>query len=214
MRIRIPAVVLAMSAIAVGCLSEVEVDDSETVGNLNASPASQEFDPSNGVVPLPNILTLSPTTGRNDFPVQCGESTSSAGLRTTLNQLDGSGTWKAPLTATFTEQVDLASVEGRVFLYKVSTTPGSPIPTVVSRYQTVRYDAACAENNVVEGIAIVATQPLDDNSLYTVAITSGVKGVSGDDLLATSTFKFVSGENAPAAFTDANGNGIIEPQEV
>ena len=218
MRFRIPAVVAALSAMAVACIPEAEVDDNETINNLNAG-AAQDFSPADGVVPLPNILTLNPTTGRNNFPSQCGESAGAAQLRGgILNTLDGSGTWLPPLTVTFSEEVDLASVEGHVFLYRLSTTPGEAIPTDVRRYQTVRYDDAyptCGAQNVVEGLTIIPERPLDDNALYTVAITTGVTSAeSGETFVSSSTWSLVSGNEPPFDSTDINGDGIVQPTEI
>jgi len=83
-----------------GCVSKVEADPSE-LGPITPPPVAQ-FDPANQIIPLPNNLLLGPTTGKLALPAQCGETPAAAAIRTgVLNALDGFGTSKTVIQATF-----------------------------------------------------------------------------------------------------------------
>ena len=60
---------LACLALVLGACPSVTVDDNEGVLGPTV-----EFDPANSVVPFPNNLLLSPTTGKLTLPQQCNES--------------------------------------------------------------------------------------------------------------------------------------------
>ncbi len=219
MRFRIP-VVLAMTAIAAGCLDQAEVDETETAELLVSSPQIQDFDPSNSIIPFPNVLLLSPTTGLNTLPATCGESTGAQGLREgVLNTLDGAGTWLPAVFATFTAQVDLASTAGRVFLVKrvADPTDAVAVPAQVGRFQTIRYDEAlptCGAANVIEAITVTPVVPLDDDSVYTVAVLQGVTSTDGEEFQPSTTWFFSRQLAAPVSIFDQDENGVLTTSDV
>ena len=219
MRFRIP-VVLAMTVFAVGCLDKAEVDEAETAELLVTQPQIQDFDPSNSIIPFPNILLLSPTTGLNTLPATCGESVGAQGLRQgVLNTLDGVGTWLPAVYATFTAQVDLASTEGRVFLVKqvADPTEAEAVPAQIGRFQTVRYDEAlpvCGAANVIEAITVTPVVPLDDDSVYTVAILQGVTSAAGEEFQPSTGWFFSRQLAAPVSIYDRDGNGVLTTSDV
>lgn len=219
MRFRIP-VVLALSAFAVGCLDKAEVDEDETVGNLVTTPQQQDFNPSRSVIPFPNILLLSPTTGLNTLPATCGESAGAATLRQgVLNTLDGVGTWLPAIYTTFTAEVDLTVAAEHVYLIKQVADPADAetVPVQLSRFQQVRYSAAlptCGEQSVVEGIAITPLLPLDDDSVYTVAVTQGVTSRDGEEFQPSSAWFFSRQSSSPVGIYDRDGDGVLTVADV
>ncbi len=219
MRCRIP-VVLAMTVIAVGCLDKAEVDEAETAELLVTQPQLQDFDPSNSIIPFPNVLLLSPTTGLNTLPATCGESVGAQGLRQgVLNTLDGVGTWLPAIYATFTARVDLASTENRVFLVKKVDDPADAeaVPAQINRFQTIRYDDAlptCGAANVIEAITITPVTPLDGNSVYTVAVLQGVSSVDGEEFQPSTAWFFSRQLAAPVGIFDQDGDGVLTVSDV
>lgn len=219
MRFRIP-VVLALSAFAVGCLDKAEVDEDETVGNLVKSPAQQDFNPSGSVIPFPNILLLSSTTGLNTLPATCGESAGALELREgVLNTLDGTGTWLPAIYATFTAEVDLVAAADHVYLMKKvdDAADAEAIPVQLSRFQQIRYSGklpTCGEQSLVDGIAITPLQPLDDDAVYTVAITQGVTSRGGEEFQPSTAWFFSRQPSSPVNIYDRNGDGVLTASDV
>src|SRR5688572_19164977 len=119
---------VACVGLASGCVEAVTLDAVET-GRLLPLPLA-EFDPGSRILPLPNALLIDPATRRLNLPQACGEvpDSASARLRAALNQLDGFGTSQANLVATFSQPVDPASLQGRVFLVRIADH-GVPLST-------------------------------------------------------------------------------------
>src|SRR3954468_1562188 len=112
------AFALALGLELGGCVSKVTADDNER-GPFAPAPVA-EFDPQNKVIPFPNDLLIDPLTGKLALPAACNESPTAAALRTgVLNALDGFGTSKTTIQATFSQPVNAASLQGRVFVVRV-----------------------------------------------------------------------------------------------
>ena len=121
--IKKPANLLAGALLAFGACSNVSIDADQTVGTLPAIDGpTVEFDPANAIIPFPNNLLLSPTTGKVNIPAQCGENATTKAVREgVLNTLDGFGTFEAAMQVTFTAPVDPTTLTGHVLLYKRAT---------------------------------------------------------------------------------------------
>ncbi|HTV19700.1 MAG TPA: hypothetical protein VMG12_13540 [Polyangiaceae bacterium] len=203
---RAGAVSVAFGAVALaGCTDEVELDASER--ELTPSP-SAEFDPGSGIIPLPNALLINPATGRLNVPPRCGEEPGSAaeGLRNTLNQLDGFGTSRLDLVATFSAPVDAASLDGRVVLLRLAERgvpvipPEPPVPIDVLVTTTQRAAPDCASSSAVPAVVIRPRGVLRDASTYGVLIASGVTTTDGVPFEPTVTWSLVRQETAPVEF--------------
>lgn len=192
-------------AIAAGCLPAVETDEDESV--VSAAPVA-EFDPAQRVVPIPNALLVNPGTGRVNLPVACGEEPGSPaeGLRLALNQLDGFGTSRLSLVATFSEPVDPASLEGRVLLVRLAdhgvplTTPEPPVAIDVVATETSRAAADCSSSARVPSIVIRPRVALRDASTYGVLVAGGVSTASGTEVQPSATWALVRQSEAPVSF--------------
>jgi dienelactone hydrolase len=192
-------------AIAAGCLPAVDIDEDETV--VSPAPVA-EFDPAQRVVPIPNALLVNPETGRLNLPVACGEEPGSAaeGLRLALNQLDGFGTSRLSLVATFSEPVDAASLEGRVLLVRLAdhgvplTVPEPPVAIDVVVAQTPRAAADCSSSALVPSVVIRPRAVLRDASTYGVLIARGVLTGAGTEVQPSATWALVRQPDAPVTF--------------
>lgn len=202
---------LACLALVLGACPSVTVDDNEGV-----SGPTVEFDPANSVVPFPNNLLLDPATGKLKLPKQCNESAATTATREgVLNKLDGFGTYETTLNVTFTQPVDLASLAGRVLVFKRASgtkatdpTTAAPIPVVAVPTKTLRYQdrsnlAACADPVMVDQVTFVPRVALDQKSTYTVALLDGIKTQTGDAFKASFTWSLVRTPQQVVEFDDA-----------
>ncbi len=209
-RIALPGALLACALSA--CAQSVDADPDETV--IEPGPTA-EFDPGSGILPLPTNLVFDPASGTLDLPPQCNESDTARDLREgVLNTLDGFGTYKAGLRATFSAPVDMASLDGRVFLFRVQRAgvpddPASatPIPLVAQASPTVRFDANCANPAPVDSVVFVPTVPLDDAATYAAAILEGVTTADGDVLQPSSVWTLVRQGTNPVT---VDGDVIVD----
>ena len=198
-----------------GC-PDVKVDPGEGVDDEPASGPIAEFDPSNRIIPFPNNLLLDPMTGKVNVPASCNESAASMATRVgVLNQLDGFGTFETSLTVTFTAPVDAASLDGNVLLYKraVGATPldpstATPVPVVTLPSMTARFAADCAgAPTMVDQLVIVPRVPLDQKSVYVVALTDGITA-GGEPVGPSFTWAIVRQESNPVGI-DENGTVTV-----
>jgi dienelactone hydrolase len=187
-----------------GCAGKVTTDPSEE-GTITPPPVA-EFDPANQVVPFPNNLLLDPATGRLALPTQCGETPGSAAetLREELNQLDGFGTSKLSVTATFSEPVDLSSLADHVFLFRLATagvpTDGreGPVPLDVSLGHSFR---GCPPTTVVDNVTLQPRMPLAGKSTYVVALLRGIKTATGTEFQPSVNWALVRQSTEPVQFS-------------
>jgi dienelactone hydrolase len=201
------------------CVEPVEVDPDETLDAERVRPPLAEFDPASGIVPLPNALLMDPATGRLDVPPACGEQPGSSAerLRSALNQLDGFGTSRQSLVATFDEPIDPASLEGRVALVRL-TERGQPVnpfegpvPIDVLTSSTRRSAPDCSSSLELPSVVIRPREPLRQASTYAVVIARGVTNDIGEDFEPSVTWALVRQARAPVRFaaTAAAGEAPI-----
>ena len=212
-----PFLVSGLLVGAAGC-PDVNVDPGEGVNDTPASGPIVEFDPSNKIIPFPNNLLLDPTTGKVNLPEQCGESaTSKATREQVLNKLDGFGTYQVGMRVTFNEPVDETSLAGKVVLYKRASVSGAtvtpadpftamPVPTLLRKGTTTRFTLDCASSSQIDSLTIVPLVPLDQKSIYTVALLAGVKTADGDDYGASFTWSLIRQAEDPVTLADPTCN--------
>lgn len=209
-----PSLLLGLAA-----CPDVNVDPGE--GSGDESPEVQ-FDPANKVVPFPNNLLLDPATGKVNLPEQCNEGALTAATRTNvLNKLDGFGTYETTMTVSLSAPVDAASLADHVVLYKrasgataVDPASAQPVPVLVIPSMTTRYADQtdiknCKEPQMFTQLVIVARQPLEQKSTYTVALLKGIKTASGAEFGASFTWSVVRQAENPVTL-DAQGNVISD----
>ncbi len=204
---------LAGALAAASCVS-VDLDSNEkgtvTTGSI------VEFDPGKSIIPIPNNLLLDRTTGKVNVPAQCGESATATALRQfVLNALDGFGEFKSAMRVTFTEPVDMTTLADNIVMYRRATgaTPVDPatatkVPLVFIPGKTTRFSADCSTSSEVDAVTIVPRIPLSARSTYVVAVMKGVKGASGAEFGASSTWGLV--RQAANPVTVENGEVISE----
>jgi hypothetical protein len=199
-------------------VEQVSVDLLETGGA--PPPPTAEFDPGRRVVPLPNALLMDPATGRVNLPEQCGEEPGSvaAQLRASLNQLDGFGTSKANIVATFSEPVDPASLEGRVFLVRLAErgvplqAVEGPVAVAVGPGISRRFTPDCGASVQVSNVTLRPAEPLLGASTYAVVLLAGIRAQSGLPFEPSATWALVRQAEAPVQFSDAGSTeeGLIQ----
>jgi pimeloyl-ACP methyl ester carboxylesterase len=207
---------LACLAVVLGACPSVTVDENEGV-----SGPTVEFDPGARVIPFPNNLLLDPATGKLNLPQQCNESAATTATRTNvLNKLDGFGTYEPVINVTFTEPVDVASLDGRVLLFQRASAGEAndpltaiPIPVIVVSTQTVRFTNqeninACTDPVMVDQLTFIPRVPLEQKSTYTVALLAGIKTANGDDFNPSFTWSIVR-EPDPVVALDEAGNVVL-----
>jgi hypothetical protein len=181
---------LACALVVLSGCPNIDVDPGETQGNLPAVDGpTVEFDPANSIIPFPNNLVINPVTGKVSIPAPACETPAAKAVReNTLNQLDGFGTYEAAMQVTFTQPVDLSTLEGNVVMYErkamgtdVSPSAATMVPLVFKMGSALRFNPAdcSAAPTVVPAVNIIPAIPLDQKSTYTVAILDGVKTTDG-----------------------------------
>lgn len=194
-------------AAGTGCPS-IDVDTDE--GPSDAPIV--EFDPGNRIVPFPNNLLLNPETGLVNLPASCGETETAKALREgVINKLDGFGTFETTMTVTFSEPVDIATLEGNVVILQrvdngAPAADAMPLPVLTRVGVTARFDAMCANPQMVDQVVIVPLVPLEQKSTYTVALKKGIKTAAGTDFTASFTWSLIRQPANPVTLDD---NGIV-----
>ena len=197
---------------ALGCASTASPDDDE---RTPSGAPTVEFDPANGVLPLPTNLVVDPATGLLDLPAQCNESDTAKQTREqVLNQLNGFGTFKPFLQLTFSEAPDPDSLTDRVFLFRVqragvpdNPAQATPVPFVAQPSQTTRFDDQCMNPQAVDSIVLVPLLPLDDSSTYVVAVLDGVTTKDGTRFINSGTWELVRLKSPPVVI-ERSGNNV------
>ncbi len=181
----------------VACLTAVKVDSNETT--LKTGPAVV-YNPSALQLPTPTNLVFDTSTGKLNIPALGPESPAQANIRTTgLNHLDGYSTVEPLITIDFTEAIDMPSLNGRFFLFRLATDGVASDPTKEAPVPLL----PIAQPKPTEIIANPAF-PLAGRSQYVVALLSGVTA-GGALVQTTATFALVR-QPIPPVVID---NGII-----
>ncbi|HEU4576897.1 MAG TPA: hypothetical protein VFS67_01485 [Polyangiaceae bacterium] len=209
----------ALATLQLACVESVETDPAEQGPTLEASrPPVAEFDPAQRVVPLPNSLLIDPATGRVNVPPSCGEEPGSSAerLRLALNQLDGFGTSRMSLVATFSAAVDVGSTPGHVFLVRLAEH-GVPLPRFeglvpvdVVAGGSQRFADDCSGSETVPNLTLLPRSPLRGGSTYAVLLTSGIQSANGEAFEPSATWALVRQAEAPVRFTDPGAEALPE----
>jgi dienelactone hydrolase len=216
-RARSPLRAALLFLVAGACVDPVDVDPDETVGAERTSPPTAVFDPASRIVPLPNAILMDSATGRVNLPPACGEQPGSGaeGVRLTLNQLDGFGTSRQSLVASFSEPVEPGSLDGRVALVRLTARgqpvipPEGPVPIDVLTSSSSQASPDCSSSYQLPNVVIRPRQPLQQASTYAVVIAQGVTNQAGADFQPSVTWALVRQKEQPVRF--AAGSGASEP---
>lgn len=195
----------------IACAPTAEIDPEETTENLRGlNPPVVAFDPTTGVIPVPNTLGLVDTdTFRLDIPASCGESPTEVLIRTTiLNTLNG---WPAtrpqPIDIPLTAPVDLASVPTSVLVFDLLTAaPVAYTPLAATVDVT---DADCNVVGQAPILRLLVTQTLEPGTAYGVVILDGLLTESGVPYEASTFWNLVrQAENPVGVDIKEDGSGI------
>lgn len=177
------------------CVKEVKVDANETT--LTPGP-SVLYDPANLIFPTPTDLIIDQKTGKLNVPAQGPESPLVTQLRTKgFNQLDGYSTVLPPIVINFSAPLDVASLDGHVFLYRLQTNGVSSDPTTETAVDLVTVLAKPTQ------LVAFPKAPLRGRSVYAVVLTAGITS-GGTQILTSGTFALLRQNTAPATI-DASG---------
>ncbi len=177
-------------------------------GSTVTAILTARFDPSNGILPLPNNLLLLGTTDLT-LNAPAADPTDFSDPAVALNALDGFST-VAPWSASFIDENDApASIDpatvipgSTVRVFQVTTVQGTIAPNGIVGELTpgVDYVATLAGSGT---IAIIPLRPLSELTTYMAVITDDVLDTGGNDATPDQTY-FVAKRTAP--LVDANGN--------
>ena len=163
--------------------------------NGNGSPVTAvitaRFDPSVGVVPLPNNLLLSGTTDLTlNIPV--ANPANFGDPQVALNALDGWST-VSPWSFSFSAAAKVSTVAGgaSVHVFEVTLTgPGGGVTGVVRELASPAEYVVAPQSSDSTGksFAIVPTKPLKQLTSYMAVITTGVTDAAGNDATPDTTY--------------------------
>lgn len=192
-----------------GC-PDVKTDPGEGPGELT-NPPTVEFDPAAAIIPFPNNLVINPATGKVNIPSPACETPAAKAVREgVLNQLDGFGTFEAAMQVTFTDDVDMSTVNDQTVVMYQRTSDGTPVTTVtpvpvaILPSTALRFDKnnCTAAPAQIHAITIVPKVPLQQRSTYTVALLSGIKTTTGKDYQPSFTWALVRQSVDPVTLAD------------
>ncbi|HOV56808.1 MAG TPA: Ig-like domain-containing protein, partial [Rhodanobacteraceae bacterium] len=187
--------------------------------NGNGTPATgvitARFDPSAGVVPLPNNLLLSGTTDLTlNIPV--ANPANYGDPQVALNALDGWST-VSPWSFSFSAAPKAGTAVGgsTVRVFEVTLTdPGGGVTGVTRELASPAEFVVAAQQSDTSGrtYAIVPTKPLKQLTSYMAVVTSGVTDASGNDATPDTTYFLakrtsalcVNGKSTEPLLPDAN----------
>ncbi|TBW59403.1 hypothetical protein EZI54_00120 [Marinobacter halodurans] len=191
-----------------GCL-----DDGSTGKNANpdykiSNPAFDGktwpiFNPLTSELPIPNDLIFDSEQKDGTF----GVSDSSPPVTTALNELSGAST-VAPAVVQLNGKVDPSTVNtSTVFLLELEYASGDPVqglsngePPTVAGLANVRADV-----ETLDGTSAIRILPLQPRKRYIVAVTTGVKDLNGDSIVASPAYQNLTDVEQPL------GNSALAP---
>ncbi len=211
MRSRIPLTLALSSLLLAACGGSSNSDRAVATvpsNNNNGNPVTgvltARFDPSGGVIPLPNNLLLSGTTDLTLNP-PVANPTNYGDPSVAVSSLDGWST-TGPMSTKFNAKPDVSSIiPGQsVRIFEVSLTgPGGGV-TGITRELTggTEFVTALAPSDAAgTTLAIIPTQPLQQLTSYLVVLTDGIRDARGNDATTDQAY-FLSKRTSPLC---ANG---------
>lgn len=184
------------------------------------APMVANFDPSVSKIPVPsNLLFTGSVDGTLNIPVK--NAADFTDPQVAMNELDGFST-VAPITTTFTQAIDAATVPAGVRMFEVTTAgaaAGYAVTGIVAELKFGVDFVAAPSPSSASTLAIVpkdmygAVKPLKSNTNYMVIVTDALKSVSGQKALPSAVFTFLkqatalvdaAGKSVTPGLTDAN----------
>jgi len=200
--------------------------DTPPATNTGGTPVTgvltARFDPSAGVIPLPNNLLLSPANNpqcpiRGDLtlniPLSPGVDCNNTGDPTVaLNTIDGWST-VAPWTANFNASPAPASIVpgSSVRVFEVTLNqPGGAVTGIVRELQagTEFVTALAPSDTTGRTLAIVPTSPLKQLTTYMVVMTNGIRDANGNDATPDQTY-FLAKRQTPLCVNGASTEPLL-----
>jgi len=207
MKFRSIAALLALSSVMAACVSG---SDSTTPSAGPTATFQAQFKPLFGILPFPNDMYFSSTTGQVGIP---GDPTvASNGPILQLNHLDGFGT-QSDINIYFTAPVDATTLTpANIIVLKVTsaaTTDKHVTGFTKALVPGTDYSVGVSAGSDVNGevVTIKPLHPLDPSTIvgstpvastYLVIVTKGVKDMSGDAVSASDDFNTVVTADLPA----------------
>ncbi len=183
--------------------------------NNSGSPVTgvltARFDPSNGVVPLPNNLLLSGTTDLTLNP-PVADPNNYGDPSAAISTLDGWST-VGPMSASFNAAPDASSiVPGQsIRIFEVSLTgPGGGVTGITRELAGgTEFVAALAPSDATgKTLAIIPTQPLQQLTSYLVVLTDGIRDARGNDATPDQTY-FLAKRTSPLCVNGQSTDSLL-----
>lgn len=183
--------------------------------NNSGSPVTgvltARFDPSNGVVPLPNNLLLSGTTDLTLNP-PVADPNNYGDPSAAISTLDGWST-VGPMSASFNAAPDASSiVPGQsIRIFEVSLTgPGGGVTGITRELAGgTEFVAALAPSDTTgKTLAIIPTQPLQQLTSYLVVLTDGIRDARGNDATPDQTY-FLAKRTSPLCVNGQSTDSLL-----
>lgn len=168
-------------------------------GTVTTAVVTAIFDPSNGVVPLPNNLLFS---GTNDLTLNApfDPDSSTASTFQALNGLDGWGT-TSPWNIGFDSPIDASTVVPgqtvRWFEVQLNQPGGAVVGVVRELTPFVEYVTSVSTTNALQpSVLLVPLQPLDEITTYMAVVTDGITDPQGNNVTPSQTY-FIAKRTTP-----------------
>ncbi|ROU01797.1 hypothetical protein EB809_02670 [Marinobacter sp. R17] len=167
------------------------------------------FNPITSELPIPNDLIFDSDQTDGTF----GVSDSSPPVTTALNELSGAST-VAPAVIQLNGKVDASTVKAgsTVFLIELKYASGDPVqalsnsePPTIDPDNQPSFRADVETLDGTSAIRILPLKPLDPRKRYVVAVTTGIKDVSGQNIVGSPSYQSLTDEEQPL------GNSALAP---
>lgn len=197
------SLLVLLTALSLGSCGEQR--DTSNRDTLN--PVAR-FDPANGVIPFPsNLLFNGSTDGTLNIPVD--DAANYGDPKVALNTLDGFSTL-APITATFSDSVDAASLVAgdSVRLFKVALSGPAGAVTAILGELTPQVDytvSLLSADYEKTTITLLPLKPLEPATSYLVTLSSGILGSDGSP--SYPEFTYAMAKNS-TSLVDAGGASL------
>ncbi|OIO72932.1 MAG: hypothetical protein AUJ56_00440 [Zetaproteobacteria bacterium CG1_02_49_23] len=200
-------------ALAVAMLTSCKGVDGGGGVLSTSAPMVANFDPSVSVVPLPNNILFSGSVD-GTLNVTVANPADFTDPQVAMNELDGFST-VAPITTTFSQPLDAATIPAGVRMFEVSTAgaaAGYAVTGIVAELVFgVDFVAGPSPSSsstlvILPKSAAGAVKPLKANTNYMVVITDALKSTSGQKALPSAVFTFLK---QTAALVDLAGKSVI-----
>lgn len=160
------------------------------------------FDPSGSIIPFPNDILRSPTTGRLNLPIPAGAPALLANLLGGLNTLDGFSTTAAAVSENSDTRgaidlgaIDPATLDAGTGFIKASNLATGLQPRVTRCLNCASTLQADGGVQTLQQLQFVPQAPLDEQTTYAAYVTTDLKDTAGKPVVAAPTFALLRLKN-------------------